>query len=77
MDIIRAFLKDVINSKGIKLTYLASKMGISTDLLSKSINGTRKITADEFLKLCKILDISQQDITVLSSALTNNSEKTA
>lgn len=69
MDIIKAFLKSEIDRKGIKLTYLAEKLGISTDLMSKSINGSRKISADEFLRLCKILGVSQQDIMELSAAL--------
>ena len=77
MDIIRAFLKGIIDRKGIKLNYLASKLSISNDLMSKSINGTRKITAEEFLKLCQILEVSQQDIMMLSASLAEASGETA
>lgn len=69
METIRMFLRDKIDQKGIKLTYLASKLGISIDLVSKCINGTRKISAEEFLKMCKLLDVSQDEIMALSSAL--------
>lgn len=43
----------------------------SVDTLSKSINGTRKITADEFIKICKALEVSAEEIATLTSKFAN------
>ncbi len=70
MKAIRSFLKRIIEEKGITLTYIASKTGICIDKLSKSINGTRRLSADEFLRICKALDVSKDEITELSGSIT-------
>ncbi len=67
METIKMFLKKAIENRGIKLSYIAGKIGISADLLSKTINGTRRLTADEFLKICKVLNVTQDEIDVLAA----------
>lgn len=74
MNIIRSFLSELIDEKGVTLTHISRKSGLSVDLLSKSINGTRKISADEFIKICKALEVSNDEITELTSKFANNSK---
>lgn len=49
MEIIRQFFVDKIKNSGLKQSYVAEKANINPDLLSRMLNGTRKIQADEFL----------------------------
>ncbi len=69
MEIIRLFFQKAIENKGVKLSYVAKKIGLSVDLLSKSINGKRRLNADEFLKICKVLDITQDEIDELAARI--------
>ena len=71
MNVIRTFLSQLIESKGVTLTFISKKTKLSVDTLSKSINGTRKITADEFIKICKALEVSAEEIATLTSKFAN------
>ncbi len=62
MEHIRLFFLDKINSSGLKQLYVAEKADITPDMLSKMLNGSRKIQADEFFKLCDALNVSNDDI---------------
>lgn len=57
MEAIRLFFQRAIENRGVKLSYIAKKIGLSVDLLSKSINGKRRLNADEFLRICKVLGV--------------------
>ena len=50
-------INSTIKSRGIKLSHLAQRTGISYELLRRSMIGTRKLPADEFLVLCDELGI--------------------
>jgi DNA-binding Xre family transcriptional regulator len=50
-------LKAIVDERGIKQSYLCQKTGMSADCISRILNSTRKITADEFLNLCDVLEI--------------------
>lgn len=65
METIRKFFCQKIDSLGLKQTYVAEKAGITADTLSKMLNGSRKIQADEFLALCKALNVSNDEIKAL------------
>lgn len=67
MDIIREFLADYLTERGIKQSFIAEKTGIAPDTVSKILNGHRKILADEFLSICRALDIPQHEMTRLMS----------
>ena len=49
-------IRKTIEESGLKQKFIASKMGISEQILSQMLNGTRKITADDFLQLCIVLN---------------------
>lgn len=53
IDVINATIDD----KGITLTALARKTDMTIDALSRACLKKRKLSADEFLALCEVLDI--------------------
>lgn len=46
-----------VAENGIKQVYIAQKTGLTPDTVSKMLNGSRKILADEFLLICNALNI--------------------
>ena len=46
-----------IERKGIKQVYIAKEAHISSDRLSKLRRGERKMLADEFLRICAVINI--------------------
>lgn len=46
-----------VSENGIKQVYIAKKTGLSPDIVSKMLNGNRRILADEFLLICNALNI--------------------
>ena len=65
MESIRKFLNDHIEKKGIKQRYISEKTGLSDDTLSKILKGKRKILANEFLAICRAIEIPQKEINAL------------
>ena len=54
-------LNNYISEKGLKQTYVAEKSGLTADNLSKILNGNRKLTAEEFLNICKVLSLDPKE----------------
>ena len=52
----------LIHNKGIKLTYLSQKTGIKDELLRRALNGSRKMSGDELVKVCKVANIEIADL---------------
>ena len=50
-----------VEDRGTTITHLSNRTGISNDLLGRSLNGKRKLKADELVKLCIALDLSLDD----------------
>lgn len=46
-----------VSENGIKQVYIAKKTGLTPDTVSKMLNGSRRILADEFLLICNALNI--------------------
>ncbi len=76
MDTIRNFLVDYIDKKGIKQAFIARETGMSTNAVSQILAGKRKIQADEFLKICRAVDMSQESINELICKLSEISPDT-
>lgn len=51
-------LREVRLSKGITQTYVSEKTGISNNKLSRFEKGQQKLYYDEFLKVCKVLEVN-------------------
>lgn len=50
-------LNEIVASRGIKQNFISDKTGWTVDKVSKTLRGERKLTAEELLMLCNILDI--------------------
>lgn len=50
-------LKEIVESRGIKQSFICEKTGMTTDAVSRILNGTRKITGEELLSICELLEI--------------------
>lgn len=50
-------IKKYLDENGIKYTFLAEKLGISMNILSPILNGKRKISADEYIEICRVLGL--------------------
>lgn len=50
-------MKEIVESRGLKQSYICQVTGMTADCISRILNGTRKITAEEFLTLCEVLNI--------------------
>ena len=55
-------LKEIVESRGIKQSYICEKTGMSADAVSRILNGTRKITGEELLNLCELLDVDPRSL---------------
>lgn len=49
--------KEIVEERGIKQASICEKTGMTPDSISRIFMGKRKISADEFLTLCSVLDI--------------------
>lgn len=54
-------LNKYISDKGIKKSYISSKTGMTQDRISRIMRGIAKITGDEFLSICIILDVDPNE----------------
>lgn len=70
-------LKEVIKDRGIKLTSLADKIGISRQSLSQKLNGEREFTQGEILAIKNNLQLSDLDFVLIffGSDVEENSTK--
>lgn len=50
-------IKEYLNSKGIKKTFLARKLDMNINTLGTMLAGTRKITIEEYVSICKALEV--------------------
>lgn len=50
-------LKKIVEEKGIKQSYLCEHTGMTADAISRILNSNRKVTAEEFLGICQVLDV--------------------
>lgn len=63
-DLVVDLVKEVIISNGLKLGYVANKTKINYQRLSRLLNAdTAKMTADEFVALCKFANVNLSDLT--------------
>lgn len=58
---INEMFNKIVNERGIKQTYIAEKTGWSNDKVSKLLRGALKMTAEDFLTLCNVLDLNPSD----------------
>lgn len=54
-------LAEIIESKLTTITKLASATGIDYQTLQRCLKGEQRLKADEFLAICKVLDIDPRE----------------
>lgn len=57
-------LKKYLENNGIKLIFVAERSNISPVILSRSLDGKRKLRADEFVSICQVLNLDFKDFRV-------------
>lgn len=50
-------VKKYLDEKGIKYSYLSEKAGIPMNMLSPTLNGKRKMSAEEYFRICEVLGL--------------------
>ena len=51
-------IKNYLNEHGISQTFISRKTGLSLQKLNRSLNGFRKLTFDEYVRICDELGVS-------------------
>ena len=55
-------IKAEIQKRGFKQSFIAEKIGISDTVFSNKLAGRNKFTADEFIKIVKILKLNPNNV---------------
>lgn len=63
-------IKAHITENGIKQNFVAEKAGMSPELLRRSLEGRRKLQADEFIAICGVLSLDLEDFKRARNAAT-------
>ena len=61
MNTIVEVIKDRINTLGLKQVAVSRQANMNPDLLSRTLQGDRKLKADEFVSLCQVLGLTLED----------------
>ena len=51
------YVREVVESRGIKISFLSEKAGVAYGCLQPSLKGNRSLRADEYLGICDVLQI--------------------
>lgn len=61
-------IRRYMDDRSIKQAPIARKAGMTKQKLSRSLNGKRDITADEYLEICHALEVPVNTFDICSSA---------
>ena len=59
---IQTILCNIIKEKGLRKSYVANKAGYSTQQFSGILNGRRKVTYDDIIRISKVLNVTPNDL---------------
>lgn len=54
-------LSEYIRANGIKVTSISNRTGIDYQILCRCLNEKQPLKADEFLAVCKVLEVDPKD----------------
>lgn len=54
-------LSEYIKGNGIKITFISERAGIDYQILCRCLNEKQPLKADEFLAVCKVLEVDPKD----------------
>ena len=60
-------LKELLKSKGVKQSYIAEQLGVSTSMVSKIMRGESRIYLDTLLQIAKVLEVDPASLIPSSS----------
>ncbi len=66
MNEVTTIIGNRIKERGVTLVFVSRRVQMKADLLSKTLKGTRNLKADEFVKLCDILDLTLDDFKAVT-----------
>ena len=55
-------IKDILDEKGIKQTWLAQKLGKSYNMINSYVKNRRQPSIEDLYKIAKILDVEAKDL---------------
>lgn len=55
-------LSETVRNRGIMMSFISRKTGISSDALSRSFSGQRKLSADEMILICNAIGLDVHDL---------------
>lgn len=53
--------REAVRASGMKYRYLAEKIGVKPPTFTAMMRGDRKISMDEFLTICRIINVDPND----------------
>ena len=59
--VVQSKVAQYLEERGIKQSWLAQKTGLTDNMISGILNGKRKMTADEFVRICKAIGKNPND----------------
>lgn len=59
--VVQSRVAQYLEEQGIKQSWLAQKTGLTDNMISGILNGKRKMTADEFVRICKAIGKNPND----------------
>ncbi|MBQ1555295.1 MAG: helix-turn-helix transcriptional regulator [Clostridia bacterium] len=59
--VVQSKVAQYLEEQGIKQSWLAQKTGLTDNMISGILNGKRKMTADEFVRICKAIGKNPND----------------
>lgn len=51
------YIRNEVKNRGMKIKFLSTKANVAYSCLQPSLNGTRSLRADEYLRICDALQI--------------------
>ena len=62
-------IKKFLDENGIKYSFVANGANIPVNSFSSMINGKRKMTAEEYVRICQVLQVDFDYFVKISTAL--------
>lgn len=66
MNEVTTIIGNRIKERGVTLVFISRKIQMNPDILSKTLKGTRNLKADEFVRICRILDLTLDDFKTVA-----------
>ena len=62
-------IKSHMNERGLKYSFVANEIGMPMNIFSALLNDKRKMSIEEYVDICKVLEVSVEHFTNLNPVL--------